>query len=470
MDEPKQSRQRDADPELNLAWQPLVRELGGKYELRRILGKGGMGLVILALHRELEQLVAIKLLHAELANSEFLPRFKREARAAIRIRSPHVARVMDVGDLASGVPFIVMEYLEGSDLCQLVATQGALQPSVAVEFMLQALDAMSEAHAARIVHRDIKPANLFLTKDRAGNDFVKVLDFGLAKSLPGLGSSGLRGITEPGTLVGSPCYMPPEQLLDAQSVDPRSDVWSLGATLFELVTGQPPFQAPTMPQLYTAIAHGKIRRATDLAPQCPHGIDAVIARCLTRNPAGRYANAQALREALLQAAREASPGAESDTLKSVAPDAPLPSDTLSTSVAPVASSFSPEKRLAVFVRPSVHYRRVLTALVVVVAGGLVVASARRASVPAAKPSVGVRSASAPSTSSSAQPLNEPASAPPKPDTMGLASASPEVQPLSPARNGSAKAPHGKGATPRERPAESEAPAPAPSSSIYDKYP
>jgi serine/threonine protein kinase len=275
--------------------------LGAKYEYRRSLGQGGMGKVVLARHRQLDQLVAIKFLRSELIETEFLSRFSREARTASKIRSEHVVRVMDVGVVGDRTPFIVMEYLEGEDLSVHLAAQGRLAAGEAIGFVLQALDALAEAHVLGIVHRDLKPANLFVTRDRDGQPFVKVLDFGLAKRAGGAESLDWE-VTQPGTLVGSPCYMPPEQLIDAKGADARSDIWALGASLFELLTGQPPFQAPTMPQLYTKIVHGKVPRVSDLVADVPRALDDIVATCLKRSREDRYEHAGALRAALSQIA------------------------------------------------------------------------------------------------------------------------------------------------------------------------
>ncbi|HEX4335347.1 MAG TPA: serine/threonine-protein kinase [Polyangiaceae bacterium] len=433
-------------------------ELGPKYELGRLLGKGGMGRVFQARHRKLDEMVAIKLLRAELANPEFLSRFKREARAAFRVRSPHVARVMDVGELSSGVPYIVMEYLEGHDLAQWVATRGRLEPLLSVRLLLQALDALAEAHAAGIVHRDVKPANLFVTHDRDGHDFVKVLDFGLAKSDAGM-DSATCAITAPGSIVGSPCYMPPEQLLDAQTADPRSDVWALGATLFELITGQPPFQAPSMPQLYTAIAHGRIPRARELATECPEAIDAVIAHCLVRVPDGRYEDGRALRQALMDAIRNVPESfSPHETLPSERPPPQL-STSSRLSVAPVISSWSPDKRLARFVRPRLLSRRTMTPLVV----ALVVASAMFIRVHSLPKAAAVTAASG-----RARPVRSPVPAPTEPAKTGeKPGPRPEVTAPAPplprphkVRIVTAKPPH-------DVPVKVEAP---PLRPIYERYP
>ncbi len=221
-------------------------ELLGKYRVERVIGTGGMGAVVAATHLELEQTVAIKFLYTHAQNHpEALARFKREARAAVKLRSEHVARVIDVGQLESGAPFIVMEYLEGEDLGDVILARGALASNEAVGFVLQACEAVGEAHSLGIVHRDLKPKNLFLTKTAKGLPLVKVLDFGISKLITGDDLS----LTRTQSVIGSPNYMSPEQLRSARDVDQRADIWALGAILYELLTSHVPFPAETVTQL-----------------------------------------------------------------------------------------------------------------------------------------------------------------------------------------------------------------------------
>jgi eukaryotic-like serine/threonine-protein kinase len=274
--------------------------LAGKYRIDRILGVGGMGVVVGAHHVQLDERVAIKFLLPEtVGNPETLARFLREARAAAKIKSEHVARVTDVGALGDGAPYMVMEYLEGSDLAVWIRQQGALAVEQAVDFILQASEAIAEAHAAGIVHRDLKPGNLFVTRQRDGALAIKVLDFGISKTT-GLGGSGLEGsITKTSALMGSPLYMSPEQMRSSKDVDARSDIWALGVILYELVSGAQPFKADTMPELVVQIMeqpppplHG---RRSDL----PLGLDAVVARCLEKDRGKRFESIGAMAIALL---------------------------------------------------------------------------------------------------------------------------------------------------------------------------
>jgi serine/threonine protein kinase len=287
-------------------WQhvPLDEDLEAKYEILAVLGGGGMGRVLRARHRQLKRMVAIKLLNHDLKASESVTRFLREARAAAQIRSTHVAHVMDAGLLRNGQPYIVMEYLQGQDLASLVATRGRLAIPLAVDFTLQALDALAEAHSLEIIHRDIKPGNLFATRLAGGDTAIKVVDFGLAKTGGSLDTLD-PGVTERGAVLGTPSYMSPEQFVNAQDVDARADIWGIGATLFELLTGVPPFLGKTLPQIYTAVMHQPVLSIRSLLPELPEGLEQVVATCLTRERERRYANVAELAAALGPYAGEA---------------------------------------------------------------------------------------------------------------------------------------------------------------------
>src|SRR5689334_443951 len=215
--------------------------LADKYRVERILGTGGMGIVVAARHVELNVLVAIKfLLPHVLSNQTAVARFAREARAAVKIKSVHVARVSDVGTLETGAPYMVMEFLRGQDLSTLLRERGPVPYPDAVDFVLQACEALAEAHALGIVHRDLKPANLFMITAADGTPCIKVLDFGISKiTQPGT-SDPDYGMTKTQTLTGSPLYMSPEQMTSSRAVDGRTDIWAMGTILFELVCGRPP--------------------------------------------------------------------------------------------------------------------------------------------------------------------------------------------------------------------------------------
>jgi eukaryotic-like serine/threonine-protein kinase len=265
--------------------------IDGKYELVRMLGEGGMGRVFAARHTVLGAMVAIKILKRGAVNdSDVARRFLREARAAVRLRSEHVAKVIDVGQLPGGEPFMVMELLEGTDLATLLRS-GAFPPDRAARCVIEACDGIGEAHRHGIIHRDVKPSNLFLTTLAGGATIIKVLDFGIATAAD---DDVDRGMTTTSSLLGSPMYMSPEQLRSSKQVDARSDVWSLGVTLYELVSGKHPFGGPTFTALSIAIAIEPHVPLTDAPPE----LVAIVERCLAKEPEDRYATVAELADAL----------------------------------------------------------------------------------------------------------------------------------------------------------------------------
>jgi serine/threonine-protein kinase len=255
-----------------------------------------MGVVFAATHLRLEQAVAIKFLVTKGGmEAQMRERFEREARAASRMHGEHVARVLDAGVLESGIPYTVMELLEGEDLAKTLSRHGAIPVAEAVGCVLQACEALAEAHAAGIVHRDVKPSNIFLARRADGSVTVKLLDFGISK-LPRHGESG--AITNETTMLGSPRYMPPEQIRAAHDVDVRSDLWSLGATLFELLTGHPAFSADSLPELCARILEGPPPDLESEVSGAPPGLGAAIRRCLKKRPGDRYASIAELAAAI----------------------------------------------------------------------------------------------------------------------------------------------------------------------------
>jgi len=264
----------------------------GRYRVEQVLGRGGMGIVVGAVHVELGQRVALKVLKDECAaDPEIVERLLREARATAALKTDHVVRVIDVARLPNNVPYIVMEYLEGRDAAALLAS-GPLPIEEAVGIVAQACEGLAEAHAAGIVHRDVKPQNLFISRQNDGHAHVKILDFGIARDVRG-GST----LTQTATVIGSPPYMAPEQMI-AAPVDARTDVWSIGATLYELLTGQVPFPGATMPEIYARIVAGPARAPIELRADLPQALSDVVMRCLSRNSRERPSDAAALAKEL----------------------------------------------------------------------------------------------------------------------------------------------------------------------------
>ncbi len=274
--------------------------LAGKYRIEQVLGQGGMGVVVSAVHLQLDERVAIKfLLPSALQNEEAVARFAREARAAVKIKSEHVARVTDVGTLENGCPYMVMEYLHGADLGGWISERGPLPLEEAVDYVLQAAEAIAEAHSIGIIHRDLKPANLFRIRRADGSPCVKVLDFGISK-VTGLSGSGADlGMTRTTTIMGSPLYMSPEQMSSSRDVDVRTDIWALGVILYELLAGRVPFSADTMPQLCAMILQQPAPPLRNVRPDIPEGLQLVLLRCMEKDPRARYANVAKFAEALL---------------------------------------------------------------------------------------------------------------------------------------------------------------------------
>jgi serine/threonine-protein kinase len=262
----------------------------GKYKVTRILGQGGMGQVLAAHRPDLNDTVALKFLLASVHDKpEIAARFAREARTAIRIENEHVCRVYDVGEV-EGVPFIIMEHLEGEDLDAILEARGGLPARDAADLLLQACEAIHEAHVVHgIVHRDLKPGNLFVKTRLDGRPFVKVLDFGIAKS----SAAEEMSATASTTVLGSPLYMSPEQLLTPKTVDARSDVWALGVILYEMLTGAPPFSGDTQPAVMAAVLRGAYAKATSLRADTPAGLEQLLAETLVVDPGARLPSVEA---------------------------------------------------------------------------------------------------------------------------------------------------------------------------------
>ena len=273
--------------------------IAGKYLVESVIGEGGMGIVVAARHLELEQRVAIKFLLPAIAEQELAAqRFRREARAAARIRGEHVCRVLDVGSLEQGVPYMVMEYLDGCDLAAELMRRGRLPVEEVVDYVLQACEALAEAHTAGIVHRDLKPGNLFLAGAADGTRRIKVLDFGVSKFLME-SASGAPALTKTSSLIGSPIYMAPEQFDGSKRVDERTDIWALGIVMYELSTGATPFEAETIAQLISGVLHSKPLPFSHHNLIVPEGFEELVERALSKEPQDRFASVAELATALV---------------------------------------------------------------------------------------------------------------------------------------------------------------------------
>ncbi len=247
-----------------------------------------------ATHLQLHQPVAIKVLLPELlGDQQVVQRFLREGQAAVRLRGEHVARVIDVGTLETGAPYMVLEYLEGTDLARLPRSH--LSAGAVVDLILQACEALAEAHALGIVHRDIKPASLFITRRADGTPLLKVLDFGISR----MKAAGVQ-LTTTQTVMGTPVYMSPEQMRSPHDVDHRGDIWSLGVVLYELLEGAPPFGSDTLPSMILRIVNDPLPKLT---VPLPGNLDQVVYRCLEKHPARRFQSTAELARALAKYAQ-----------------------------------------------------------------------------------------------------------------------------------------------------------------------
>jgi len=294
---------------------PNLAELTGvgtilteKYRIERVVGAGGMGAVAMAHHLKLGSRVAIKfLLPRGDDQARFAARFLREARAASRITGSHVARVFDVDVRDDGTPYIVMEFLDGETLARALARRGPLPLSESVDYLLEACEALAEAHALGIVHRDLKPENLFLTRgaDRT-RTLVKVLDFGISKTLQAGDLDSVVSATTGDAFIGSPPYMSPEQLTLPDGVDFRTDIWSLGVVLYECLTGCSPFAAATVGQTCALILQSEPAALGGARPDVPERLQRVVRCCLAKSKERRFDGVLALARELAEFGSEAS--------------------------------------------------------------------------------------------------------------------------------------------------------------------
>jgi serine/threonine-protein kinase len=268
----------------------------GQYRLKSQLGSGGMGEVYLAEHQLLKRPCAIKVIRPEKAgDAKMLARFEREVRATAKLSHWNTVEIFDYGRSEDGTFYYVMEYLPGLNLGQLVERYGPLPAERVIYLMLQTCDALAEAHGHGLVHRDIKPGNIFAAYRGGIHDVAKLLDFGLAKPVADAQSAAL---TIEGSITGSPLYMSPEQVTGERQLDARSDIYSLGAVMYYLLTAQPPFGGDRPIKVMIAHAHEDVLPPSHLRDDVPEDLEAVVLRCLAKQPESRYGSAEELRDAL----------------------------------------------------------------------------------------------------------------------------------------------------------------------------
>ena len=273
--------------------------LAGKYRAERVLGAGAMGIVVQVTRLQEPEVFALKFLRPSVARDpSAAARFRREAEAAGRIESPHVVRISDVGELASGSPFLVMEYLEGTTLEARLAGGKQLGLDQACDLALQVAEGLSAAHAMGVIHRDIKPANLFLTRKPEGDELLKIVDFGVSKILEPDGPAAAH-LTRTQTSVGSPLYMSPEQMRSARSANFRTDQWSLGAVLYRMATGHLPFDAKSLPRLCAQVLEADFVPIATRCPELPAQFAQAVERCFRLSPIDRYPDIAEMAEALV---------------------------------------------------------------------------------------------------------------------------------------------------------------------------
>jgi eukaryotic-like serine/threonine-protein kinase len=328
--------------------------LDGRYRLGRVIASGGMGYVLAATHHELDTPFAVKVLKLKFAcDKTYVARFRREALAAAKLRSDHIVHAVDFGTTPdTGVPYLVMEYLEGHDLASalegtLTNSRGGLPTRDVCDYVMQACSGLAVAHAAGIVHRDLKPANLFLTRRPDGSPCIKLLDFGISKHT----TSESMVLTSAREVLGSPLYMSPEQLKSPHSVDTRSDIWSVGVILFELLTGHTPFEGRAFGEVFLRIQTEAAPSLLDFRPDLPAGLDEIVKRCLQKDPNDRFQTVSALAKEL---AAFASPGAEKlvaetqqlDRLLAVTQAGPESAPLAADSPAPSSAAASQSQSLA----------------------------------------------------------------------------------------------------------------------------
>lgn len=378
--------------------------IAGKYQVEEILGQGGMGVVVSARHLALGQRVAVKFLLPSATTT--LPaaaeRFLREARSAVAIQSEHVARVLDVATMENGAPYMVMEHLVGTDLRRVLTAQGRLSVLEAVDYILQACEAIAEAHALGIIHRDLKPANIFVTTRLDGSPFIKVLDFGLSTPRSEeIYESHEASLTETQAVMGSPPYMSPEQIRSLKSVDLRTDIWSIGVILYRLLAGRRPFAGETLLAICASIAADIPEPLTSIRPDVPPELDEIVRRCLAKDVSERVQTIAELAQGIapfgsaeaqvsLNRISQATRGPRLPAPLAASAPSPAPATAISTS-RPLEAHDPSTAHASAWSQPRVTTKRSslfpVVALVVVVAAiaGIAIASVQTTVTPAAAP-------------------------------------------------------------------------------------
>jgi len=297
--------------------------IDGKYRIIRLIGEGGMGAVYEGENTRIHRRVAIKVLHAGVAETaEAVQRFEREAQAAGRIGSEHIVEVLDLGNLASGDRYMVMEFMDGDSLSARIHARGRIPPTELYPIAHQLLAALAAAHGAGIIHRDLKPDNVYLLRSRSGvSDFVKLLDFGISKFNQLSGDSGFS-MTRTGAVMGTPYYMAPEQAKGAKDMDHRVDLYATGVILYESVTGEVPFNADTFNELLFKIVLEEPRPVEQLVPDIDQGFAAIINKAMAREPSTRFQTAREFQQALEQWAA----GAGTELMNALRLPAPRPNN------------------------------------------------------------------------------------------------------------------------------------------------